>query len=326
MTRQWPGAIGEVETRGTANRAPLYYRGSGVSKRYKDIVGDGGSNVAAQVAEQVSRLRARMAQVHVKLAVMSGKGGVGKSAITVNLAAFFAQRGLRVGVVDADINGPSLAKMLGVRSQRPRFDAHGVFPAVGPLGLRVISMDLFLAEDKTPVVWDGPRQEAFVWRGTLEMHALREFLADVHWGELDLLLIDLPPGTERFATLRELLPELQGAVVVTIPAAVSQLVVLKSITMAREVLRTPIVGLVENMTTYFCPGCGETRPLFASPSGSEPDFGVPLLGRVPFDPRMVAAGDRGEPYILTYGDTPVGQALVQIGERVQAFVTAASRM
>jgi ATP-binding protein involved in chromosome partitioning len=153
--------------------------------------------------------------------------------------------------------------------------------------------DLFLAEDKTPVVWNGPNAETFLWRGTMEMHTLREFLSDVQWGALDILLLDLPPGAERVSTIRDLLPDLHGTVVVTIPSAVSHLVVLKSITLARDLLHTPVLGLVENMTSYVCPTCEQVHPLFGPTSPEEMPLGVPLLGRIPFDPRMAAAGDRG---------------------------------
>ena len=301
-------------------------------KRYRDIAGDGGSNVAAQVSAQAERLKARMAGVRHAIAVMSGKGGVGKSAVTANLAAYFAREGWRVGVVDADINGPSIAKMLGVRGHSLDLDAGGVHPALGPLGIRVISMDLFLQEDHTPVVWDGPQAETFVWRGTMEMHTLREFLTDVHWGELDILLLDLPPGTDRLATLNDLLPDLHGSVVVTIPSAVSQLIVSKSVTMARDLLRTPVIGLVENMTSYVCPTCGAAHPLFAptpqaETPGSSPGqafAGVPLLGRVPFDPRMALAGDKGVPFILEDAASPAAVALAQVGEGVLNFVNSGS--
>jgi ATP-binding protein involved in chromosome partitioning len=252
---------------------------------------------------------------------MSGKGGVGKSTITTNLATFFAMQGWRVGVVDADINGPSLAKMFGVRGHQLALDAGGVMPAVGPLGIRVMSMDLFLADDKAPVVWSGPQAETFFWRGTMEMHTLREFLSDVQWGELDILLLDLPPGADRVATIRDLLPDLHGTVVVTIPSAVSQLVVMRSITMARDLLQTPIIGLVENMTAYVCPTCEEVHPLFGPASTEDMPLGVPLLGRIPFDPRMAAAGDAGTPYLLEHSASAAGQALVQMGERVRAFLS-----
>ena len=295
-------------------------------KRYRDIAGDGGSNVAAQVSAQVDRLKARMAGVRHAVAVMSGKGGVGKSAVTTNLAAYFAREGWRVGVVDADINGPSIAKMMGVRGQALNMDAGGMHPAIGPLDIRVISMDLFLKEDHTPVVWDGPQAETFVWRGTMEMHTLREFLTDVHWGELDMLLLDLPPGSDRLTTLNDLLPNLHGSVVVTIPSAVSQLIVSKSITMARDLLRTPVIGLVENMTAYVCPTCGATHPLFGPSTQAETLAGVPLLGRVPFDPRMAQAADRGVPFILEDAASPAAQAFAQVAEGVLNFVNSRSHV
>ena len=293
-------------------------------KRYRDIAGDGGSNIAAQVSAQAQRLKARMAGVRHAVAVMSGKGGVGKSAVATNLAAYFAAAGWRVGVVDADINGPSIAKMLGVRGQALTMDADGMYPALGPLDIRVISMDLFLKEDHTPVVWDGPQAETFVWRGTMEMHTLREFLTDVHWGELDILFLDLPPGSDRLTTLNDLLPNLRGSVVVTIPSAISQLIVSKSITMARDLLRTPVIGLVENMTSYVCPTCGATHPLFAPTPQAETLTGVPLLGRVPFDPRMAQASDSGLPFILENAESPTAQALAQVGEGVLNFVNSGS--
>jgi len=154
----------------------------------------------------------------------------------------------------------------------------------------------------------------------MEMHTLREFLSDVQWGELDILLLDLPPGADRVSTIRDLLPDLHGTVVVTIPSAVSQLVVLKSITVARDLLRTPVIGLVENMTSYVCPTCGNVHPLFGQASTDDMPLGVPLLGRIPFDPRMAAASDRGTPYVLEYGASPAGQALAQMGERVRMFL------
>ena len=293
-------------------------------KRYRDVAGDGGSNVAAQVSAQAERLKARMAGVQHTVAVMSGKGGVGKSAVTTNLAAYFAKEGWRVGVVDADINGPSIAKMLGVRGRSLNMDAGGMYPVLGPLDIRVISMDLFLKEDHMPVVWDGPQAESFVWRGTMEMHTLREFLTDVHWGELDVLLLDLPPGSDRLTTLKDLLPDLRGSVVVTIPSAVSQLIVSKSVTMARDLLRTPVIGLVENMTSYVCPTCGTSHPLFAPAPQADTLAGVPLLGRVPFDPRMAQAADRGIPFILEDVASPTAEALARVGEGVLNFVNSGS--
>src|SRR5438094_180736 len=214
-------------------------------KRYRDIAGDGGSNIVGQVEAQQARLRARLTGVRALVAVVSGKGGVGKSSITANLAAACALDGWRVGVLDADLNGPSMAKMLGVRGGKLVVRDGAVEPPRNALGVKVMSMDLLLPSDAAPLTWDAPTQdEAHTWRGTMEANALREFLADTAWGELDLLLLDLPPGTDRLLTIASLVPVLAGTIVVTIPSGVSQLVVRRSLTVAREA-RAPVLGLVE---------------------------------------------------------------------------------
>lgn len=283
-------------------------------KGYRDIVGDGGSDIVGQVAAQQARLAARMAPIRATVAVVSGKGGVGKSSVTANLAAVLAGRGLAVGVLDADLNGPSMAKMLGVRGQPLRLAPEGVLPAISAEGIRVLSMDLLLAGDDTPVVWEAPTQaDGHTWRGTMEGTALREFLADTAWGALDLLLLDLPPGADRLPTVLDLLPGLSGAVVVTIPSAVSHLVVGRAVTLARE-RGAHLLGLVENMAGYVCPSCGSVGPLFEGPGGAAAAarHGLPFLGPVPFDPRLAAAADRGRPFVLDHAETPAGRALTAI--------------
>jgi ATP-binding protein involved in chromosome partitioning len=294
-------------------------------KGYRDIAGDGGSNIVEQVVAQQARLTARMAAIRASVAVVSGKGGVGKSSVTANLAGALAGRGLAVGVLDADLNGPSMGKMLGVRGQTLRVEADGVRPAVSAEGIRVLSMDLLLPGDDTPVVWDAPTQaEAHTWRGTMEGTALREFLADTAWGPLDVLLIDLPPGADRLPTLLDLLPGLTGAIVVTIPSAVSHLVVRRAMTLARE-RGARLLGLVENMAGYVCPTCGTVGPLFEGPGGeaTAAQHGLPFLGRVPFDSRLAAAADRGRPFVFDHADTPAGRALAEVAAAlVQAVVPA----
>lgn len=287
-------------------------------KRYRDLEGDGGSDIAGQVAEQQARLRARLATVRRTVAIVSGKGGVGKSSITASLAAALAAEGYAVGVLDADLNGPSIAKMLGVRGERLRVTAAGVEPARSPDGIRVLSLDLLLASDETPVVWRAPTQaEAHTWRGAMEASALREFLADTAWGTLDLLLIDLAPGADRLPTVAGLVPGLAGAVVVTIPSEISHLVVKKSITLARET-GTPLLGLVENMAGYVCVACGALGALFEGPGGERTagEQGIPFLGRVPFDPRLAASTDRGRPFVLEHGDSLAGRALRDVATRL----------
>ena len=282
-------------------------------KKYRDIAGDGGSNIVGQVEAQQARLTARLKDVKAIVAVVSGKGGVGKSSLTANLAGALALGGARVGVLDADLNGPSMAKMLGVRGRSLSVSAEGVEPPAGALGIRVMSMDLLLADDATPLTWDAPSQaEAHTWRGTMEANALREFLADTGWGALDALLIDLPPGTDRLATIAGLLPALAGTVIVTIPSDVSHLIVRKSITVARQ-SKAPVLGLVENMAGMFPGPGGEALAREA---------GIPFLGQVPFDPALAAAADRGEPYVAAAPDTPAARALTAIAARVRDALAA----
>lgn len=292
-------------------------------KTYADIVGDGGSNVLAQVQLQAARLQERLGSIRYVVAVVSGKGGVGKSCVTVNLATACALQGLQVGVLDADINGPSVATMLGVRAYAPQLTAQGVAPAEGPLQMRVMSMDLFLPDDATPVSWTAPtQQEAFVWRGTMEMTALREMLTDTIWGDLDCLFLDLPPGPDRFPNIAGLLPFMAGALMVTIPSQVSQLVVKKSLTLAKEVLPGRIVGLVDNMQGYACPHCHALGALFpeASSRDTAAALQVPYLGGIPFDPRLALASDRGRPFVLEHAETPAGTAFLDLATMLQHFL------
>lgn len=288
-------------------------------KKYKDIVGDGGSNIIGQVEEQQSRLKSRLKTIRRVVAVLSGKGGVGKSSVTVNLAAAFVRHGLAVGVLDADLNGPSIARMLGVRGQRLVIGEAGVKPAVTPQGIGVMSMDLLLPSDETPVTWQATTQaESHVWRGNMEANALREFLADTAWGPLDLLLLDLPPGADRLPTVAGLVPSLSGTVLITIPAEVSHLVVKKSITIAKGT-GAPVLGLVENMAGYVCQACGAVGPLFQGSRGDSlaAEFGIPFLGRIPFDPRLASAGDRGVPFVVEHADSPAGRAFAEIAEHIR---------
>lgn len=276
-------------------------------KSYRDIAGDGGSDVLGQVAERSARLRARMAPVAATLAVMSGKGGVGKSAVTANLAAALAMRGRRLGVLDADLNGPCVARMLGVEGRRLELGNDGIVPAVGPHGVKVVSMDLFLSESGGAVEWQAPAaQNQFAWRGTLEASALAEFAGDTAWGALDFLLIDLPPGAERFADLQDLLPACDKALVVTIPSGIAALSVRRSVILARK-LGAKLLGAIENMAGLFGPdGPMEERAL-----------GVPVLGSIPFDPRIAQCADRGVPFVSAHPDTPAARAFAAIADEIE---------
>jgi ATP-binding protein involved in chromosome partitioning len=276
-------------------------------KRYRDIAGDGGSDVAGQVGAQLARLRRRLEPVRFIVAVVSGKGGVGKSTITGALACAFALEGWRVAVLDADLNGPSMAKILGTRGARLQLGDGEVEPPAGALGIRVMSMDLLLPSDAAPLVWDAPTQaEAHTWRGTMEANALREFLADTAWGALDVLIVDLPPGTDRLATVVSLVPGLSGTVLVTIPSDLSQLIVKKSITVASGA-GVPVLGLVENMAGLF-PG--------PDAAALAREAGISFLGAVPFDPDLALAADRGEPFLQTRPDSAAARALRDVAARI----------
>ena len=290
-------------------------------KTYKELPSDAGSNIIGQVTAQVNRVQQRLASVKHTIAVMSGKGGVGKSSLTANLATALTLKGNTVGVVDADINGPTLAKMMGVRNASLEYAPEGVKPAITALGTKLISMDLLLSEDDAPVLWNAHSQkDAFTWRSTMEVGALREFIADTDWGDLDYLLLDLPPGTDRLPNVAELIPNLGGVVVVTIPSEVSQLIVKKSVTMARDILKVPIIGVVENMAFYVCQHCGEEEPLFSAEEPADKAFQQSLLGSIPFDPRLARANDNGTPYIDEYPDTPASKALMHVAEEIQNFL------
>lgn len=292
-------------------------------KTYKDIIGDGGSQILEQVAEHQQKLARRLADVKHIIAVMSGKGGVGKSALTLNLASALALDGHSVGIVDTDINGASIAKMAGVRGQRLRMSSDGVHPAMGDLGIKIISIDLFLPGENNPVIWDAPTQkDAFTWRGMMEANTIREFFADTIWGKLDFLLIDLPPGTDKLPNIVDLLPKISGTVIVTIPSGLSQFVVEKSIKMALDVLQTPVIGLVENMSAIVCESCGEREPLFTSGKTGKlaATYGIPVLGNIPFDPKMAIAADDGQLYLPANRNHPAAQEIIAIAKTVKRFL------
>jgi ATP-binding protein involved in chromosome partitioning len=236
----------------------------------------------------------------------------------VNLATAVAMTGADVGILDADLNGPSIAKMAGVRGETPTITAEGVQPVLGPAGLRIMSMDFLLPRDDMPVIWEGPSQsESYLWRSSIEATALREFLSDTIWGALDILFLDLPPGTDRIATLAGILPALTGVIIVTIPSEVSHLVVRKSLTLAKD-LKVPVLGLVENMVGYYCQTCHTIGELFRTSEGAAlaRDFQIPFLGEIPFDPRMARSGDSGIPFAALHQDTPAGQIFHEIAHRL----------
>jgi ATP-binding protein involved in chromosome partitioning len=251
-------------------------------RTYHQVEGADASRLGEQVAAQRQRVRERLRGIRRVVAIMSGKGGVGKSYVTATLARGLAPRLTRgVGVLDADLKGPTAARMLGATGP-VRVDEEGAHPAPGHGGLKVFSMDLLLV-DGQPLRWNEPGHERFVWRGLLETGALREFLADVVWGPLDLLLVDLAPGADRLEDLAELVPDLAGALAVTIPSEESARSVERAMQSARHA-NVKLLGVIENMSGYACGGCGHTGSLFPGQAGAElaEKFAVPLVARIPF--------------------------------------------
>ncbi|MGC8817441.1 MAG: Mrp/NBP35 family ATP-binding protein [Candidatus Hadarchaeum sp.] len=267
---------------------------------------------AKEMQEQERRIKIRMAKIKHKLAILSGKGGVGKSTIAANLAIALARKGYKVGVLDVDIHGPSIPKILGIRGRELATGPPGIFPAKGPLDIRVVSMDFLLPDDETPVIWRGP----------MKMGAIRQFLADVAWGNLDFLLIDLPPGTgDEPLSIMQLISDIDGILMITAPSEVSQIVVKRAIGFTRE-LRVPLVGVIENMSGFVCPKCGAEFDILGIGGGQKisEELGVPFLGKIPIDQRICEDSDRGTPFIIEHAETPAAKAFMQVVDKVEGYL------
>jgi len=252
--------------------------------------------------EQENIARA-MGNIGKKFMVLSGKGGVGKSSVAVNLAATLAARGKKVGVLDADMHGPNIPKMFGLdEEQLQPAPGGGMLPVCAADNLHVMSVGFFLKSEEHAVVWRGPMKHG----------VMKQFLGEVHWGALDYLIIDLPPGTgDEALSLVHLIGNVDGAVIVTTPQDVALLDSKKSISFCKE-LKIPLIGVVENMSGMLCPHCGKTIDLFKTGGGETiaKKMKVPFLGRVPLDPAMVLCGDEGQPFVTKH---PASSAAAAFG-------------
>jgi ATP-binding protein involved in chromosome partitioning len=272
------------------------------------------ANPWEQREREMELIKLRMDKINHKIAIISGKGGVGKSLVTVNLATGLAKNGRegKVAIFDADLTGPCVPKMMGINSDKLVAGPPGIFPAVGDEGVKVVSMALLLPSVESPVIWRGP----------LKMGAIRQFLGEVAWGPLEFLLVDLPPGTgDESLSVLQLLPEMDGVVIVTIPSEVSQEVVKKAVTFARK-MNVPIFGIVENMSGLVCPHCGETINVFGEGGGEKlaQDMGLEFLGSIPMDPRISADSDNGTPFVVRHPDSSASKAFGEIIERIEEKV------
>ena len=257
--------------------------------------------------EEEARVSKTLARIKNRLLVFSGKGGVGKSTVASNLALAFARKGLKVGLLDVDIHGPNLAKMLGVDEKRMEFSPSGMKAVDVNDNLKLVSMSYLLQTPNIPVIWRGP----------MKMKVIQQFLADVDWGDLDWLIIDSPPGTgDEPLSIAQLIPA-SGAVIVTTPQEVSLMDSRKAVTFAQK-LDLKLLGIIENMSGMVCPHCGKKIDLFKVGGGSKAAFelGVPFLGTIPIDPQIVESGDEGKPFISTRPDSEASLAFMKIVDTI----------
>lgn len=248
--------------------------------------------------------------VKYKIAILSGKGGVGKTAATVNLAVALKNAGYRVGVFDADLHGPSVPKMLGIKKEAKLNGAFWIDPVVTESGVKALSVALFWPGDMTPVMW----------RGQAKSRTIRQLLSAAKWGGLDFLLIDLPPGTgdEPIAILKSV-PDLDGVIIVTTPQEVSTLVCSKAINASLS-LGAKVIGLIENMSAYVCRCCGDKAHLFGKDKGKQLArmMEVPFLGSIPIDPLFSEAADTGVPVVNLHPESITATAFVKIAETLSS--------
>jgi len=257
-------------------------------------------------AHEQKLLEKNMERVRYRFMILSGKGGVGKSTVAVNLAVTLSLEGAEVGIIDADIHGPNIPKMMGVESVKPFISSEGFIPVRTHQEIKVMSMAFLLRS----------KDDAVIWRGPLKHGLLKQFLGEVLWEDLDYLIFDLPPGTgDEALSIAHLLKRVDGAIVVTTPQEVALLDARKSITFCQR-LNIPLIGVVENMSGMICPHCQKEIDLFKKGGGvrAAKEMGVPFLGRIPLDPGMVESTDNGNPFVVSHPQSTVAEAFRTIAK------------
>ena len=259
---------------------------------------------------QSEKIESRMSRIKRKIVVMSGKGGVGKTTVTVNLASSLAEMGLKVGVLDTDVHGPNVGKMFGVENESV-FSPDGVvmYPVEAKNGVKIMSLAFVI----------GNPDEAVIWRGAMKMGAIRQFLGDTEWGDLDYLIIDTPPGTgDEQLTVVQSIPDLTGAIIVTTPQSVAILDSRRSVTFARRT-GVPIIGVIENMSGLKCPECGTEIPVFGKGGGRNMclDMNVPFLGAIPMELDLMKAEDSGKEWVEEGTSHPSREAIMEIADKLE---------
>lgn len=270
-----------------------------------------------EVEQQEQNIHQKMSQIKHKIIVMSGKGGVGKSTVAVNIALALSEQGLKVGLMDCDIHGPSVPKMLGIENEKLLIQGNEIGPVIINAHFKAVSIRFLVTEKDTPIIWREP----------LKMGLIRQFLGEVAWGELDYLIIDLPPGTgDEPLSIAQLLPTSDGAVIVTTPQDVALLSVRKSINFAKS-LHLPVIGIIENMSGFICPHCRKAIDIFGKGGGEKTarEFNFPLLGQIPIDPRIAELADQGKPIITADNNSESTQIFFNIVQKIKQAVEKTAR-
>ncbi|OGW14507.1 MAG: hypothetical protein A3G93_04920 [Nitrospinae bacterium RIFCSPLOWO2_12_FULL_45_22] len=260
------------------------------------------------IRRRMGKAKQTMSKIKHKIAIVGGKGGVGKSITTVNLGTALAMLGRKVSILDQDFDGATVPKMLGIMAKKLTLSDDGILPVEGTLGIQVISMGNILQDD-----------EVLTWFHDMRRNATEEFLSHVVYGERDYLLIDLPPGTSSDSVnMMEYIPDLSGAVIVTVPSEVSQNVAYKASLLCRKA-KVRIFGVIENMGGFVCPECGTTVNILRFGGGEKlaKDLEVPFLGRIPLDPRLSVCSDEGKPFVLAHPESPASKEVMKIAKTLE---------
>lgn len=263
---------------------------------------------SSQMFKDRQDVAARMCNVKHKILILSGKGGVGKSTVAVNLAASLALNGKNVGLMDIDVHGPSIPKLLHLEDARATGNEDLIEPVPYSGLLKVMSIAFFLPN----------KDDAVIWRGPMKFTMIKQFLKDVEWGDLDYLIVDCPPGTgDEPLSIVQLLDSADGAVLVTTPQDISTADVRRSVRFC-ETLKVNVIGCIENMSGFVCPHCNEVTQIFGSGGGEamSKDMGIPFLGSIPLDPKVVEAGDAGKPAVESKLDSATTKAYRGIVEEI----------
>ena len=269
----------------------------------------GNCESCASKGKENCALEACLGRIRHKIVVMSGKGGVGKSTVAANLACALALSGYRVGLLDADVHGPSIPGMLHLENLQLEASGSGRILPPETAGIKVMSIGFLLEHADDPVVWRGP----------MKIGVLQQLFTEVEWGELDYMVIDCPPGTgDEPLTICQMVKDSGSAVIVTTPQKIASSDVSKSVNFCRQ-MQFPVTGLIENMSSFVCPKCGEITEIFSSGGGEKlaASYGIAFLGKLPIDPEVCRGGDEGKPFAYHRANTPVGKAFAAAVEKIE---------